>query len=149
MLYDTIKLRAESIDGQLDGSIPSTEEEQKKDSFALVDSSSIDISVMGTMNHGGPGGGFDRKNENFGKPEIAAASDSVTDSNADSMTPSDANGGKPNFGGNPPDMNGNPDNARTNENNAAVGTNLLYLGISLIIIIACIIFAALFKRKTR
>lgn len=149
MLYDTIKLRAESIKGQLDGGIPSTEEEQQKDSSALVDSSSIDISVMGTMNHGGPDGGFDRKNENFGKPEIAAASDSVTDSNADSMMPSDANGGKPNFGGNPPDMNGNPDNSRTNENNAAVGTNLLHLGISLIIIIACIILAILFKRKTR
>ena len=122
MLYDTIKLRAESIKGQLDGGIPSTEEEQQKDSSALVDSSSIDISVMGTMNHGGPDGGFDRKNENFGKP---------------------------NFGGNPPDMNGNPDNSRTNENNAAVGTNLLHLGISLIIIIACIILAILFKRNTR
>lgn len=52
-----VKLRGQSIQGQLDGSIPSTEEAQRS-SDALVDASTLDISVMGSMNTGGGGGGF-------------------------------------------------------------------------------------------
>lgn len=52
-------LRAESIQGQLDGDIPSTTEAQQKDAGKLIDASSIDLSKLG--NHGpgggGPGGG--------------------------------------------------------------------------------------------
>lgn len=64
MLYEVVTLRGESIDGQLNGSIPSTAGEQRN-SDALVDASHIDLSVMGTMSAGGSmggmGGGF-----NFG-----------------------------------------------------------------------------------
>ena len=56
-LYQVVKLRGESIQGQLDGTIPSTEAEQRG-SDALVDASALDISVMGSMNTGGGGGGF-------------------------------------------------------------------------------------------
>lgn len=56
MLYKTILLRAESIKGQLDGTIPSTDDGQREDSSAFVDTSGIDVSVMGRMNMGG--GGF-------------------------------------------------------------------------------------------
>ena len=56
MLYETVRLRAESVRGQLDGSIPSTDAGQRADSSALVDASSIDLSVMGTMTGGGRGG---------------------------------------------------------------------------------------------
>ena len=52
MLYETVKLRAESILGQLDGTIPSTDEGQKADPSKLVDASSIDIDVMGTFSMG-------------------------------------------------------------------------------------------------
>ncbi|MFA5659656.1 MAG: CotH kinase family protein, partial [Oscillospiraceae bacterium] len=45
-------LRAESIAGQLSGAIPSTSEAQKS-SDALIDSSSLDLSKLGTMNMGG------------------------------------------------------------------------------------------------
>ncbi len=55
-LYQVVKLRGESIQGQLDGTIPSTEAEQRG-SDALVDASALDISVMGSMNTGG-GFGF-------------------------------------------------------------------------------------------
>lgn len=54
-LYQVVKLRGQSIQGQLDGSIPSTEEAQR-DSDALVDASDLDLSVMGTMNMGGGNG---------------------------------------------------------------------------------------------
>ena len=55
MLKETISLRAESIQGQLDGTIPSTWEGQSKDSSSLIDTSSIDLSVMG-MQGGGQDG---------------------------------------------------------------------------------------------
>ena len=58
MLIDTVKLRAESVLGQLDGSVPSTREGQTANPDALIDASSIDIPVMGSQggeNHGGFG----------------------------------------------------------------------------------------------
>lgn len=59
MLYDVIKLRAESIDGQIKGTIPSTDEGQRQDSSALIDGSGIDLSVMGQFSMGMGGDGFD------------------------------------------------------------------------------------------
>lgn len=56
MLKETVSLRAESIRGQLDGTIPSTRSGQEEDASALIDSSSIDLNVMGVMNAGGGGG---------------------------------------------------------------------------------------------
>ena len=47
ILYDVIKLRAESIDGQIKGTIPSTDEEQRKNYSSLIDGSSIDVYAMG------------------------------------------------------------------------------------------------------
>ena len=47
ILYNMIKLRAESIDGQIKGTIPSTDEDQRKDYSLLVDGTSIDLSAMG------------------------------------------------------------------------------------------------------
>ena len=55
-LYELVKLRGESISGQLDGTIPSTSAEQSG-SDALIDASHIDLEVMGSMDIGG-GGGF-------------------------------------------------------------------------------------------
>ena len=46
-----VKLRAESVSGQLDGSIPSTSEEQKG-SDKLTDASAVDMKKLGTMNMG-------------------------------------------------------------------------------------------------
>ena len=53
-LYQVVKLRGQSIQGQLDGTIPSTEAAQQG-SDALVDASALDLSVMGYMNNGGGG----------------------------------------------------------------------------------------------
>ena len=46
------RLRSESVSGQLEGTIPSTEEEQSLDSASLIDASSITLSDMGTMDQG-------------------------------------------------------------------------------------------------
>jgi len=54
---DTIQsyclLRAESVKGQLDGTIPSTAEGQRAAPSALVDTANLNLSDMGTMSHGG------------------------------------------------------------------------------------------------
>lgn len=52
MLYQTVMLRAESIEGQINGTIPAADEEQRADISNLVDASNIDISVMGVMDMG-------------------------------------------------------------------------------------------------
>ena len=54
-------LRAKSISGQLNGSIPTTSEEQNQNSDSLISAENITISDMGSMNNnqggmGGPGG---------------------------------------------------------------------------------------------
>ncbi|PWW08757.1 spore coat protein CotH [Paenibacillus cellulosilyticus] len=49
-------LRAESIQGQLDGTIPSTTEGQEADSSALIDASSVDMQALGSQGGGGMGG---------------------------------------------------------------------------------------------
>ncbi len=53
LLYETVKLRAESVDGQLDGTIPSTDAGQRQDSSALIDASHIDLAAMGKFSMGG------------------------------------------------------------------------------------------------
>lgn len=65
-------LRAESVSGQLDGTIPATTEGQTG-SNALVDASSVTISDMGSMGrgmggNGGNMGGFGGNSENGGRP---------------------------------------------------------------------------------
>lgn len=54
------QLRAESVQGQLDGTIPSTQEGQQVDPDSLVDASDLSISDMGSMGMGGGRGGMDR-----------------------------------------------------------------------------------------
>jgi spore coat protein CotH len=49
-LENVIRLRAESVLGQLDGTIPSTAAGQSADASALVDCTGIDLSSMGTEN---------------------------------------------------------------------------------------------------
>lgn len=60
MLYQTVMLRAESVSGQINGTIPATDEGQRADTTKLVDASEIDISVMGLMDMGKGG---ERKGE--------------------------------------------------------------------------------------
>ena len=58
MLYEVIKLRAKSIEGQLDGSIASTDNGQRTDKSGMIDASHIDVKVMGQFSMGGFAGGI-------------------------------------------------------------------------------------------
>lgn len=97
-LYQVVKLRGQSIQGQLDGTIPSIEAEQRS-SDALVDASTLDISVMGSMNIGGGGGGFGfnapTASENTSDTPDAAQNTSETQTAPDGFDASQ-------FGGKPP-----------------------------------------------
>lgn len=53
VLYDVVFLRAESVAGQLKGTIPSTSAGQKEASADLVDASHINLRDLGQMNMGG------------------------------------------------------------------------------------------------
>lgn len=55
------RLRAQSIQGQLDGTVPSTSEDQASKPDQLIDASSINLSTMGSQGNGGDidkGGAF-------------------------------------------------------------------------------------------
>ena len=64
-LREFCSLRVESIQGQLDGTIPTMTDGQSSDSSSLIDASQLTLSDMGSM--GGMGGGFgNRANGQFG-----------------------------------------------------------------------------------
>lgn len=84
-------LRAESIHGQLDGTIPSTSDGQSEDSSALVDASAIRISDMGTMNNGmggGMGGPMERGDRSTQAPDSGETADGQPPALPDQETPS-------------------------------------------------------------
>lgn len=70
---ETIKkfctLRAESISQQLDGTIPSSDNDRNGEGYTLVDGSSVSISDMGTMGNGMGGGMDGNRHEQMTKPE--------------------------------------------------------------------------------
>lgn len=55
-LMQFCELRVQSVQGQLDGSIPATGDGQQQDDSALVDASQLTLSDMGAMEHGAPQG---------------------------------------------------------------------------------------------
>lgn len=64
-------LRAESIEGQLNGTIPSTSAGQSADSSKLVDASSVNLSALGSQGGGGMGGGADQEPGGMGRMQGA------------------------------------------------------------------------------
>ena len=107
-------LRAESISGQLEGTIPSTSEGQSADSSNLVDASGLNISSMGTMGGsmgGGFGGNFGGDRGNRGDRTEGNSGDSAgsqeEDSSGDSSSGNFGNFGDM-FGGQMPDMGSMP-----------------------------------------
>ncbi|MBP5267368.1 MAG: CotH kinase family protein, partial [Ruminococcus sp.] len=68
-------LRAESVRGQLNGTIPVTSEGQKEDSSALIDTDGLNTSDMGSM--GGGMGGFGGQKGGFGRNSSSEKSDSL------------------------------------------------------------------------
>ena len=114
-------LRAESIRGQLDGTIPSTSEGQAADPGSLIDAGDLSLSDMGSMGGGaggGQGGRGGRRSESETNQNAGTSTDSSVEMTAlalqssagempDGMTPPDGtaqpNGMPPSDGMTPPD----------------------------------------------
>lgn len=156
-LYQVVKLRGQSIQGQLDGTIPSTESAQRT-SDALVDASALDLSTMGYMNSGG-GGGFDAPaaSETRTAPDMSDGSEHTPSAdfdppqfsgkgqNADDpqQTAEDApaSGGRPDPGSFP---------GSSADASAAIPTDsLLLYALSLLPLTAALLFALLYRRRPR
>lgn len=56
-LTEFCKLRAQSVSGQLNGTVPSTTETQEANKDALIDAGTLNLSALGSMGGGGGGGG--------------------------------------------------------------------------------------------
>lgn len=86
-LKDFCLLRAESVNGQLDGSIPATSEGQSADSNNLVDGSSIDMQAMGSSSSGFGGRSSMTRNKN---PEDSVTYENTQPENQDTPQASSA-----------------------------------------------------------
>lgn len=128
-LYQVVKLRGQSIQGQLDGTIPSTEAAQQG-SDALVDASALDLSVMGYMNNGG-GGEEAREAPQQGQTQMPERGDAPA---------GDAAGG-------PPDRDGAF--AAGGTDSSAARETLLQYGLCGLIFAAAMVFALLYQRRRR
>ncbi|MEY8522460.1 CotH kinase family protein [Lachnospiraceae bacterium 38-10] len=129
VLCEVIELRGQSVHGQLKGIIPSTAKEQS-DSNTLIDASHIDISVMGTMNMGGGRDFNDRTDKKeAGNVEVEGEK------------------GFPPFGEMEEKWNTPNRNFGGNTTNSVM-QNLTLYGVCFLVLIAGLIFAVLFKRKT-
>ena len=86
-------LRAESVSGQLDGTIPSTSDGQKADKTALIDTGDLNISDMGSMGGAGGFGGFGGKSGRPGSKESTEQTE--TEENAGQEKKAGRSGRKP------------------------------------------------------
>lgn len=170
-------LRAESISGQLDGTVPSTTEEQRTASDKLIDASSVKLSELGSGGFGGGSGDGDRNFGDFGNrsdfPEPNGENFPADFENIEAALPdfaeNESEHGFPADGefmqNNPPDFSGMGDREASppfpfaeNGNNRPVrhgsdtapesgGGNLAVTGICAGVLLAAIFGASLVKRK--
>ena len=120
------ELRTESVQGQLNGTIPSTSDGQSADSSALIDCSTLNLSDMGTMNGGGFGGSSRSKEGSSDRSSVNAMNMSNKQSGMGKDMPSDLDpsqfGGEmpsdfdpSQFGGKRPDQNNDDPDISTEE----------------------------------
>lgn len=154
-------LRAESVSGQLNGSIPSTTDDQNADSSALIDASGLRLSDMGIMNKGGSGNINGAQKNRVGNNDATAdfpdqtamqpANSEETSDNSFSEPPGEKNSGTgkttPDNGSEnisppdaPPEGSEMPSGLRTDSNHS-----LPLLIISTIVLAAGLTFAIFFK----
>ncbi len=145
-----VELRCQSISGQLDGTIGSTDSEQNSNAAALIDASSIKLSDLGSM--GGGGGerddkkGPDRSNQDNNGPDSSKQDSSDQDSNeSDTQLGSGFHGGGdfpgggfPGGGDFPGDFNGM---------NSGNTTNYICLGVSAAALLLAMMFALLYRGR--
>ena len=165
-LRQFVLLRAESVRGQLDGTIPSTAEGQAADASSLVDASMITLSDMGSQGMGGGGrmGGF-RPDENAAagadmqtqqddrgaaEPPVGAAPPEGAAPPPEGGQPQQAAQGGPAPGGGwaAAGMGGNrPGRTGTAQQTAAQNQQALWIGGCAAVMVLAIRFVLFFRRR--
>ena len=154
-LYDLVKLRAQSIEAQLDGSISATDS-GRSDSDALIDASAYSLQTMGTMNGsrgGGMGGqGFggsaqrtfpgNRPNGQSAQTDDTASADAQPD--GEQAPPSENAPGNLPAGGS--DFEGRQGSGQSA---SARNNNLLLYGGCMLLMLAALLFARLYRANRR
>ena len=136
-------LRAESVSGQLNGTIPSTSDGQTQDRSALVDASGITVSDMGSMGNMMGGGKFSDRGEPSHDSDNADIPNDVPDIFGE---PGDI----PDRFDESADMHNRFDGMQNNRPDANPGNDdsaYLLLGISIVILLLGIVTVLLFHRR--
>ena len=149
MLYETINLRAESIEGQLNGTIPSTDAGQRQDSSKLIDASDIDVTVMGQFNMGGFSDNRKDRREGEGSEDDASSFEGFSFGDMFDFDPENMPEGGFSFGGGGmPDMSGfNPGSmSGSSYSTSKLGTLLTY-GLCLLFMLGLLIVMSFIRRR--
>lgn len=175
-IKEFVSLRSESIKGQLDGTIGSTDAAQEADSSTLINASSITLSDMGSMGGGGgPGGGGpggDRDDKSQGGPPTFGGTDDSNkasssgsghgsghhrpgskDSSSDKADSSDSQKTESidttasQFSGMPGGFGGGMPDGFGGPTSSFNTTNLLCMGGWILLLVAGIVVAATYKRR--
>lgn len=148
-------LRSQSVQGQLDGTIPSTEEGQQEDSSALIDASNITLSDMGSMGNGGGGGPQPGNGPQQDGSQQSDSNETQQDANntwpGGNFQPPTGNSTMPNGGFQPPnDGPRSPDgmtfDGGTAQTTADAGFGWIAVGVSIVLLAAGMGVAMLFRR---
>ena len=170
-------LRGESISGQLDGTVPSTEEEQQQNPDALIDTGDLNLSDLGSMSggRGGMGGRQDfaqiPTDGEFTPPDMTGENTDTTENqngdtgenSAQFQRPTDGEFTPPDITGEdgesftPPDMGSMPNRFGNQDRTAQSGAAAIYqqyqipimLAVTVIVMVFALIFAYRFGRKRR
>ena len=130
-------LRAESIQGQLNGTIPTTETDQNGKPDSLIDATGIDISAMGTQGGGNMGGGPGNIKGAFGGNGGNDGNDIKFQNNSSQKFSGNRMGGRNN-------RNQKMDSSSLDTN---INNNSIILLISVIFLILGLIFIKYYHRK--
>lgn len=161
-------LRVESIQGQLNGTIPSTTAGQEADSSTLIDASNVNLTAMGTQGGGNMNGGG--KMQNFdqatmgqgGAPQMpndtSGDADTSGSSDTNKVTPpqmpndtsgnADASGSTKQFGNRGGMPNGFSGDTQLGMDTVESQKNeLIVLSVCIVALIVAIVVAIVFKRR--
>lgn len=160
-------LRAESIQGQLNGTIPSTTAGQEADSSTLIDASNVNLTAMGTQGGGNIGGGkmqnVDQATMGQGEApqmpnDTSGDADTSESSDTNKMTPpqmpndtrgnAEASGSTKQFGNRGGMPNGFSGDTQSGMDTVESQKNeLIVISVCIVALIAAIVTAIVFKRR--
>lgn len=150
-------LRAESISGQLDGTIGATSDSQNSES--LIDADDLQISDMGSMNNT-MGDNKDKGNGNMGKPQSKSQDSSTESNSSESFGSADKSFSNSETPPQAPQQNGqsaqksaadsladNKEKSQPNEQSSISASSYIAVGVSVLVLALGLAFAVLFKRR--